>query len=66
MKISNKEIVEWLTLDGYSWEDASNDILEANITTQVCTIVEYENGKKDVIYKDQNGKIQHLNAFGQK
>lgn len=64
MKISNKEIIDWLIENGeYDREEATKDVLEASITTKNVTIIEYNNGVKDIIYKDENDKIYHLNPF---
>lgn len=63
MKISNKEIIEWLRVDGYSEDEATEQVLEASISTQIVTIIEYNNGVKDIIYKDENNKIHHLNPY---
>ena len=60
--ITNKEIIAWLMEgDEYSEEEATQDVKEATI--QNVTLITYNNGVRDVIYKDENGKIVHLNPY---
>lgn len=63
--ITNKEIIEWAMEDGYSEEEATKAVLEATIQTitNPITVIIYNNGVKDFIYKDANGKIIHLNPY---
>jgi hypothetical protein len=61
--ITNKEIIEWLMKDGYSEEDAIESLKDAKIETREVTIITYDNGIIDIIYKDEVGTIIHLNPF---
>lgn len=64
--INKEEIIEWAMEDGYSEEEATKAVLEATtiqtITNPITAII-YSNGVKDFIYKDENGKIIHLNPY---
>lgn len=61
--ITKEEIIAWLMEgDEYSEEEATQDVKEATI--QNVTLITYNNGVRDVIYKDENGNIIHVNAYG--
>jgi len=63
--ITNKEIIEWVMEDGYTKDEATQAVLEATIQTitNPITAIIYSNGVNDFIYKDENGKIIHLNPY---
>ena len=63
--IAKEEIIEWLMDDEYSKEEATEQINKAvikTITTPI-TVIFYNNGVRDIITKDINGKIIHLNPY---
>jgi len=59
--ITKDEITKWLMDDGYSNKDAIESLNGAKVETREVTIITYDNGINDIIYKDEVGTIIHLN-----
>lgn len=62
--ISKKEIIEWLSTD-YDKDEAIEMINSSIIQTiqTPVTVIVYSSGVRDIITKDENGHIIHLNPY---
>lgn len=61
-KIKVKEIIKWLQTE-YSEEDAIDQVNNASIETIKVTVITYDNGAKNWIYKDKKGNIKQCNEY---
>lgn len=58
-KIKVKEIIDWLQTE-YSENEAVEQVTNASIETIKVTVITFDNGVKNWIYKDKKGNIKQL------
>ena len=58
-KIKVKEIIDWLKTE-YTEDEAIEQVTSASIETIKVTVITFDNGVKNWIYKDKKDEIKQL------